>query len=192
MEPFCTLHNRRFELYIPAETIHRAITRVAEQINRDYTDARHPLLLVTLSGAVVFGGELFRQLRGPFEIAFVKLASYGAGTTSSGVVSVDVPLTADVHGRDVLIAEDVVDTGTTIHRLRDMLNECGARSIRVATLLLKPDIYYHRPERPNPMPIDYVALESEPKFIVGYGMDYDEQGRNLGALYTLCEEKNHE
>ena len=141
LEPFCTLHNSSFELYIPAETIHRAITRVAEQINQDYTNIVRPLLLVTLSGAVVFGGELFRQLRGPFEIAFVKLASYGAGTTSSGVVSVDVPLTADVRGRDVLIAEDVGDTGTTIHSLRDMLHECGASSIRVATLLPKSDIY---------------------------------------------------
>ncbi|WP_071133950.1 phosphoribosyltransferase [Millionella massiliensis] len=189
MEPTLTIRDLRFEPYIPAEKIHAAITALAERINRDYGTAHRPLLLVTLSGAVVFAGELFRQLDGPFEIAFVKLSSYGAGTTTSGHVAVDVPPTADVRDRDVIVAEDVVDTGTTIYRLHTLLTQQGARSIRVATLLLKPAIYYHQPTRPNPLPIDYVALEAEPKFIVGYGMDYDEQGRNLGALYTLCEDK---
>ena len=172
MEPTLTIRDLRFEPYIPAEKIHAAITALAERINRDYGTAHRPLLLVTLSGAVVFAGELFRQLDGP-----------------SGHVAVDVPPTADVRDRDVIVAEDVVDTGTTIHRLHTLLTQQGARSIRVATLLLKPAIYYHQPTRPNPLPIDYVALEAEPKFIVGYGMDYDEQGRNLGALYTLCEDK---
>lgn len=189
MERVQTLHDRRFAPYISAERIHAAISEVAARINRDYSAAVRPLLLVTLSGAIVFGGELFRQLEGPFEIAFVKLSSYGAGTTSSGQVKVEVPLTADVEGRDVIIAEDVVDTGNTIHALHAMLTERGARTVRVATLLLKPDPYFRQSGRTDgTLPIDYAALEVEPRFIVGYGMDYDGLGRNLGALYTLCEE----
>lgn len=189
MEPILTIRDRRFGLYTPEEAIHTAISRVAAQINHDYADAIRPLLLVTLNGAFVFAGELFRQLTGDFEVAFVKLSSYGSALASSGQVAVDVPLTTDVRGRDVLIAEDVVDTGTTIHKLHAMLTEQGARSIRVATLLLKPETYYHLPERPEPLTIDYAALESEPKFIIGYGMDYDGLGRNLGSLYALYEEK---
>lgn len=187
--PTITVHDRRFEPYISAEKIHTAISELATRINRDYREAVRPLLLVTLNGAIVFAGELFRQLDGPFEIAFVKLSSYGAGMDSTGTVRVEIPLTADVRGRDVIIAEDVVDTGTTIHALHDLLTAQEARSIRVATLLLKPDPYYRRPE---PLPIDYAALEVEPRFIVGYGMDYDGLGRNLGALYAVCDEERHD
>ncbi|WP_298061556.1 phosphoribosyltransferase family protein [uncultured Rikenella sp.] len=188
MKPTLTIRDRRFEPYIPAEAIHAAISDVAGRINRDYANAARPLLLVTLNGAFVFAGELFRQLTGDFEVAFVKLSSY-EGLGSSGTIQIDVPLTTDVRGRDVLIAEDVVDTGATIHKLQAMLAEQGARSVRVATLLLKPETYYHQTERPEPLPIDYAALEAEPKFIIGYGMDYDGLGRNLGALYAVCEDE---
>lgn len=188
MEPTLTIRDRRFRLHTPEPAIHAAISKVAETINRDYAEAERPLLLVTLSGAFVFAGELFRQLDGPFEVAFVKLSSYGSGVTSSGNVTVDIPPTTDIRGRDVIIAEDVVDTGNTVHELHAVLTACGARSIRVATLLLKPETYYNRPERPDPLPVDYVALESEPVFIIGYGMDYDGLGRNLGALYAVCDE----
>lgn len=189
MEPILTIRDRRFRLYIPENVIHTAISSVAAAIDRDYAESERPLLLITLNGAFVFAGELFRQLTGPFEVAFVKLSSYGAGLASSGHVEIEVPLTADVRDRDVIIAEDVVDTGNTLHKLHAMLTEQGARSIRAATLLLKPATYYNQPERPEPLPVDYVALESEPKFIIGYGMDYDGLGRNLGALYALCEDE---
>lgn len=188
-KPTLTVRDRRFGLYIPEETIHTAISEIAARVNRDYQDAERPLMLVTLNGAFIFAGELFRQLTGPFEVAFIKLSSYGSGLTTSGQISVDVPLTTDVKGRDILIAEDVVDTGNTIHKLHAMLTEQGAKSVRVATLLLKPDTYYNQPERPEPLPIDYAALESEPEFIIGYGMDYDGLGRNLGALYAVCDEE---
>lgn len=188
MEPTLTIHDRRFRLHTPENAIHTAISKVAADINRDYADAERPLMLVTLNGAFVFAGELFRQLAGDFEVAFVKLASYeGLGT--SGNIKIDVPLTTNVRGRDVIIAEDVVDTGNTIHKLHAMLTEQGAKSVRVATLLLKPETYYHQPERPKPLPINYVALESEPAFIIGYGMDYDGLGRNLGALYVVCDKE---
>lgn len=180
-----TVHDLEFELYIPGDTIHAAITSVAEAINRDYEDAECPLLLVTLNGALVFAGELFRQLTGSFEVAFIKMSSYGAGMISLGAVSVDVPLTVDVAGRRVIIAEDIIDTGNTIHQLHAMLIERGAKEVRVATLLLKPAVY-HATHPQNALPLDYVALEVEPKFIVGYGLDYNNAGRNLGAIYTLC------
>lgn len=184
-----TIRDKRFSLYIPEQAIHDAVTNMAAAVNRDYATAQRPLLLVTLNGAFIFAGELFRQLTGEFEVAFVKLSSYGAGMASSGTVAIDVPLTTDVKERDIIIAEDVVDTGTTIHHLHTLLTEQGARSIRVATLLLKPETYYRQPERPEPLPIDYAALESEPRFIIGYGMDYNGLGRNLGALYTVCEDE---
>lgn len=184
-----TIRDRRFRPYLSGAAIRSAISRLAGTINRDYAAAERPLLLVTLNGAFVFAGELFRQLTGPFEVAFVKLGSYGAGMTSSGTVSVDVPITAVVEGRDVLIAEDIVETGTTIRALHAMLTERGARSVRVATLLLKPTVYYRQAEQPNPLPIDYAAFETGPLFLVGYGMDYDGAGRNLGALYAVCDDK---
>lgn len=188
MEPTLTIHDRRFGLYISEQDIHIAISKLATQINRDYANAVRPLLLVTLNGAFIFAGDLFRQLTGPFEVAFVKLSSYGSELTSSGSVETDVPVTTDVRGRDVLIAEDVVDTGNTIHKLHAMLTAQEAKSVRVATLLLKPETYYNQPKRPEPLPVDYAALESEPKFIVGYGMDYNGLGRNLSALYAVCDE----
>lgn len=184
MEQTLTVRDRRFRLYIPEEDLHAAVSRIAGEINRDYASAVRPLLLVTLNGAFVFAGELFRQLDGPFEVAFVKLSSYeGLGT--SGTVHVDIPLTTEVAGRDVLIAEDVVDTGTTIQRLHELLAERGARSVRTATLVLKPTVYNRRA---NPLPIEYVGVESEPRFIIGYGLDYDGLGRNLAGIYVLCDE----
>lgn len=191
MESTVTLRERRFELYIPESAIHQAIASMAEIINRDYAEAERPLLLVTLNGAFIFAGELFRQLDGDFEVAFIKLSSYGHEMASSGSVTVDVPLTAGIKGRDIIIAEDVVDTGNTIRRLNTLLTEQGARSIRVATLILKPEVYYSETARNNGdlVPIDYVALESEPRFIIGYGMDCDGLGRNLGAIYALIDEQ---
>ncbi len=144
-----TLLDRRFEPYISAERIHTAISELARRINRDYAACTgRPLLLVTLNGALVFAGELFRQLTGDFEVAFVKLSSY-EGIGSTGKVQLDVPVTAEVRGRDIVIAEDVVDTGNTIHALHGLLQQAGARSVRVATLVLKPTVYYRQPERPG-------------------------------------------
>lgn len=180
-----TLHGKTFELYIPATDIHPAITQLAKRISEDYRDARRPVLLVTLNGAVVFGGELFRQLDGEFEIAFVKLSSYGKNMSSQGEVRVDIPLTIDVAGRDVIIAEDVVDTGRTIRKLHHMLTQAGAKSIRTATLLLKPDVYARQAD---PLPVEYAALESQERFIIGYGLDYDGLGRNLEAIYAVEDE----
>lgn len=178
-----TIHSRPFELYIGEAEIHEAISQVAEQINWDYEqgDFTRPLVLVTLNGGLVFGGELFRQLEGNFELAFVKVASYGSCMDSSGNVQVEVPVTVDVESRDVIIVEDVVDSGNTICALFDLLGRTKAKSIRVATLLLKPEAYT------GEIPIDYVALECENRFVIGYGMDYDQAGRNLGAIYALAE-----
>ena len=185
-----TLLDRRFEPYISAERIHTAISELARRINRDYAACTgRPLLLVTLNGALIFAGELFRQLTGDFEVAFVKLSSY-EGIGSTGKVRLDVPVTAEVRGRDIVIAEDVVDTGNTIHALHGLLQQAGARSVRVATLVLKPTVYYRQPERPGGLlPVDYAAVEVEERFIVGYGMDYDGLGRNLGAIYVLSEDR---
>lgn len=170
-----------FEPYISSDAVREQITQLAGVINKDYAEVVCPLLLITLSGGIVFGGELFRQLSGDVEIGFVKLSSYGDTTRSSGSVRVDVAPTVDVADRDVIIVEDVVDTGNTIEVLTNMLTQAGARSVKVATLLIKRDVYK------KDLPIDYVGFESENIFIIGYGLDYGGLGRNLDGIYKVVK-----
>lgn len=170
-----------FEPYISSESVRHQITQLAGVINKEYEQVACPLLLVTLNGGIVFGGELFRQLSGDVEIGFVKLSSYGSSTCSSGTVRVDVAPTVDVADRDVIIVEDVVDTGNTIEALTNLLTQAGARSVKVATLLIKRDVYT------KSLPVDYVGFESENIFIIGYGLDYGGLGRNLDGIYKVIK-----
>ncbi len=177
-----TLHDQVFEPYITEEQVTGAIERLAAQISVDYSTKERPLLLVTLNGAFVFGAELFARLSKNFELGFVKLSSYGAQMTSSHNVRVDIEPTTAISGRDVLIAEDIVETGHTLEALQQMLAEMGARSVRTAVLAVKPGIYDGR------LPIEYVGMELGDLFVVGSGFDYNEQGRNLRGIYKLVEE----
>ncbi len=179
-----TLHNRVFESYIPESTLQKAIRKVAARINLDYASSQKPpILLVTLNGAFLFGAELYKELTPGFELGFVKLASYGSGTKSSGKVRVEIAPTVPIRGRDVIVVEDVVETGNTIETLYKLLTEAGAKSIRTATLLIKPNLYL------KSIPIDYMALEIEDRFVVGFGLDYNQQGRNLRDIYQLVVEE---
>lgn len=176
-----TLHGRQFRLLIPTPQVQEAIRQVAREVNADYRNGtfRRPLVLVTLSGALVFGGELFRQLEGDFELGFVRAFSYGSGMESAEDVRIELSGAVDVAGRDVLVVEDVVDSGRTAESLRTLLCKAQARRVWIATLLFKPEAYR------GALLIDYVGLRIEDRFVVGYGLDYDQAGRNLNAIYVL-------
>lgn len=174
-----TLFDKTFKPYISNEEIEKAIDRVAEKLNGDFRGCEDiPILLCILNGSIMFMGELMKRLDFRCQIVSIKLTSY-AGTSTTGVVKTAVGLTADITGRRVIIVEDIVDTGETITELKRILREKGAKESRICTLLFKEDAY-RKDEK-----IDYVALKIENRFIVGFGLDYNELGRNLKDIWIL-------
>lgn len=171
------IKDKVFNLSIPEETIIGQVKRVAAEINRDLADS-NPIFLCVLNGAFMFAGDLMKHVNIPSEISFVKLSSY-SGTESTGRVKQLIGLSDTLRGRTVVIVEDIVDTGLTMLRLLDLIREHEPKEVRICSLLVKPDklkVNLH---------IDYVAMEIPNEFIVGYGLDYDGQGRNLPAIYTV-------
>lgn len=174
-----TLFDKTFKPYISNEEIEKAIDRVAEKLNGDFRGCEDiPILLCVLNGSIMFMGELMKRLDFRCQIVSIKLTSY-VGTSTTGVVKTAVGLTADITGRRVIIVEDIVDTGETITELKRILREKGAKESRICTLLFKEDAY-RKDEK-----IDYVALKIENRFIVGFGLDYNELGRNLKDIWIL-------
>lgn len=181
MEQKLHLHDKDFKPFIPNADIEKAIDAVAERLNRDYANAtdQDPLIFIcTLNGAVIFAAELLKRLRIPLVFQPCKLSSY-EGTASTGKVTTEVPLPEHIEGRRVLIVEDIVDTGNTLVALTGLLKEKKARDARICTLLLKKDVYK------KDIPVDYVAMEIPNRFIVGFGLDYDQLGRNTRDIYVL-------
>ena len=177
MEEIIQLHDKKFIKYIDALRIDEAITAVAQKLNSDYKDDP-PLILVTLNGAIVFAADLLKQLQFSSVLSCIKLSSY-QGTTSTENMKMLIGLTEDVTGKRVLIIEDIVDTGKTYETLVNLLNEKGAKEIRIATLTMKPDAYKLS------LPVHYVGINIPDKFVVGRGLDYDGLGRNLNDIYQL-------
>lgn len=176
-----TLHDKTFRLFIPNQDIEKAIGVVAERLNKDYadcTDENPAILLCTLNGAVIFAAELLKRITFPLILKACKLSSY-EGTNSTGVVKTEVPLPRNLEGKRVIIVEDIVDTGTTIVAMMDQLRQHQVKEARVCTLLLKKDVYK------KDVKLDYVAMEIPNRFIVGFGLDYDELGRNIKDIYVL-------
>ena len=171
--------DKEFGLYIPQEKIEASIQTVADQINRDMED-KNPLFLVVLNGAFMFASELFKRLTIPCEISFVKLTSY-AGTESTNVVRELIGLDNPLDGRHVVIVEDIVDTGHTMRHTLKKLRDLKAADVRIATLFFKPENFQYT------YPIDYKGMDIGNEFIVGYGLDYDQQGRNLPDIYKIIE-----
>ena len=161
-----TLYDKTFEVMIPAEQIDRAVAQVAEQINADYADREAPLFLGVLNGSFM---------------SFVKLASY-VGTSTTGKVQELIGLKNNIEGRHVIVVEDIVDTGESIEHLMRSLSGHNPASVEVATLFFKPNSYSKQ------IPIKYMALEIGNEFIVGYGLDYDQLGRNLKDVYVVVNE----
>jgi len=177
MNNIIQLHDKKFVKYISSQEIDKAIQEVAIQLNKDYTD-EPPLILVTLNGAIVFAADLLKQLQFSSVLSCIKLSSY-QGTQSTNTMKTLIGLNEDVQGKRVLIIEDIVDTGKTYQTLVELLNEKGAKEIRIATLTMKPDAYK------LDLPVHYVGINIPDKFVVGRGLDYDGLGRNLNDIYQL-------
>ena len=174
-----TLKDKTFRISIPYEKISQAIDQVADKINADFRGCEDvPILLCVLNGSIMFMGELMKRLDFNCQIVSTKLTSY-EGTSTTGRVKQAMGLTADITGRRVIIVEDIVDTGNTIVELQNILREAGASEAKICTMLLKPEAYT------KDIALDYVAMEIPNEFIVGFGLDYDELGRNLKDIYVL-------
>ena len=168
-----------FKTFIPESEIQQRVKAVAEKINKDL-DGKNPLLLAVLNGSFVFAADLIRNITIPCEISFVKLASY-QGNTSTGKIKEVIGLNEDLTGRTVVIVEDIVDTGFTMKRMIETLGTRHPESIHICSLLVKPD------KLQVPLDIEYAAIEIPNDFIVGYGLDYDQQGRQLRDIYTIVD-----
>lgn len=169
--------DKEFGLYITQEKIEASIQKVADSINRDM-DGKNPLFLVVLNGAFMFASELFKRLTIPCEISFVKLSSY-AGTETTNVVRELIGLDHSLEGRNVVIVEDVVDSGHTMKFTIEKLRGLNAADVRIATMLFKPLSFKYD------YPINYKAMDISDEFIVGYGLDYNQHGRNFPDIYKI-------
>lgn len=175
-----TLKDKTFKPYIPYATISEHIDGVAGRINADFRGCTDiPVIVCVLNGSIMFTAELMKRLDFNCELVSVKLSSY-SGTESTGKVRQVMGMTGSVKGRRVIVVEDIVDTGNTIVELmRLMKEEYGASEVRICTMLLKPEVYT------KDVKLDYVGMEIPNRFIVGFGLDYDELGRNFRDIYIL-------
>lgn len=174
------VHDREFVPYISSEEIIDKVKDLAAQINRDY-EGRRPLFISILNGSFMFSSDLFKYLEIDAEICFIKLASY-KGTKSTGHVITAIGLDTDITGRDIVILEDIIDTGKTINQFLPQVYNQQPKSLKIAVLLHKPDATIY------PVQIDYTCFTIPNKFVLGYGLDYDGLGRNLRQLYQLKED----
>ena len=169
--------DKTFVKFIPHSQILEAVKKIAGEINRDF-EGKDPLFLAILNGAFMFTGELFQHLSMPCRVSFVKLASY-MGTSSAGEVHQLIGLQENIAGHSVIVLEDIVDSGLTIKKLLNHLASLNPAEIKVASLFFKPDAYK------SDFKIDYLGLSIPNDFVVGYGLDYNNYGRNYPDLYHL-------
>lgn len=174
-----TIKDKQFRLSIDSDIILEAVKKVGEQINLDLAD-KNPMFICVLNGAFMFAGDLMKVVNIPCEITFIKLSSY-EGLYTSGSVKEVLGLSESVVGRNVVVVEDIVDTGITMEKIITSLESKGANSIKIATFLQKPAALQ------RDISVDYVAMEIPNDFIVGYGLDYDGYGRNLKDIYTVVD-----
>ncbi len=173
------LKDKTFKLFIDEKTIQVRVSQIAADINKDYA-GKKPVFLVMLKGAFLFAADLLKQINVPCEVIFVRLKSYH-GTSSTGKVNVLMPVQDDIEGRDIIIVEDIVDSGKTLQEFIPLLKEKNPASIKVASFLFKPKSFQYD------ISINYTGFEISNEFVVGYGLDYDELGRNLPAIYQVME-----
>lgn len=173
------IKDKTFKTFIPEEKILESIKVIADRINEDMKD-KNPLFMAVLNGSFIFAADLMRMITIPCQISFVKLASY-QGTTSTGKITEVFGVNEDLSGRTIIIVEDIVDTGLTMKRMIESLGTRHPESVHICTLLLKPD------KLQVDIDIEYAAMEIPNDFIVGYGLDYDQEGRGLRDIYTIVE-----
>ncbi|UYW01552.1 hypoxanthine phosphoribosyltransferase [Flavobacterium agricola] len=172
-----TIHDKTFVPFIDRYQLDKAVANMVAQIQRDYV-GRTPLFIGVLNGSILVMADILKKYQGNCEVSFVKLSSY-QGTQSTETVKKLIGLQTEIYNRDVIVVEDIVDTGNTVETIEQLLKTHQPKSVKYATLFLKPEAYH------GAIPIDYVGIEIENKFIVGYGLDYDELGRNLPDVYQL-------
>ncbi len=172
-----SLHDLHFIPLISEERVLERVQAIGAELTERYVD-KNPLFISILSGAFVFASDLMRAFHGNCEVGFVKLASY-SGTQSTGTVQTVMGLEKDLRGRHVIVVEDIVDTGRTLHFFLQYLQERSPASVCTVTFLRKPDAAEF------PVPVDYVGFDIDDRFVVGYGLDYEGLGRNLAAVYQL-------
>ncbi|HWJ90054.1 MAG TPA: hypoxanthine phosphoribosyltransferase [Flavisolibacter sp.] len=176
--PPIKLHDKTFDTYLSEQVIQDKVKEIAAQLNKDYAGKR-PLFIAILNGSFMFAADLFKYLTIDAEICFIKLASY-KGMRSSGNVITSIGLDQDLFDRDVIILEDIVDTGKTLNEFLPKLDHQQPRSLKIAALLHKPEATQF------PLLINYLGFRIPNKFVVGYGLDYDGLGRNLKEIFQLA------
>ena len=172
-----TIEDKTFGIYIQDHDIQQAIQTIANEMNVLYADKK-PIFISVLNGAFMFTSDLLKKIEVPCELSFIKLSSY-SGTTSTGTVKEIVGLQEEIAERDVIVIEDIIDTGITMQKIISELELKNPSSIRIATLLLKPDSVK------VPIKPDFVCFSIPDKFVVGYGLDLNGIGRNLPDIYQL-------
>ncbi len=174
-----TVHDKQFEPWMSANQLAERIAQMAEQINIDYENKK-PLFIAILNGSFIFAADLFKQINIEAEICFIKLVSY-KGTKSTGNVITSIGLDESLKDRHVVIIEDIIDTGKTLHEFLPQLYNQQPATVNICSLLHKPDAIKF------PLTIKYLGFAIENKFVLGYGLDYDGLGRNLPEIYKLVE-----
>ena len=173
------LHDKTFTPFLTEHDINKIVNELATKINSDYKGKR-PILLGVLNGSFMFISDLMKKLTIDCELSFIKLSSY-SGTQSQGVVDEVIGLTESLENKDVIVLEDIIDTGNTVGKLFEILKKEKTNSLSIGTLLLKPDVFKDK------FHVDYIGKEIPDAFVVGYGLDYDQLGRNLKEIYQLSE-----
>ena len=174
------VHDKVFIPFISITEIQKRVHELGEMINTEYA-GKKPLILGILNGSFIFAADLFRELTIEAEISFIKLASY-KGTSSTGNVVTAIGLEEDLHGRHIIIVEDIIDTGKTMSAFLPEISHRHPASVKIAVFLTKPTALKYE------VKADYTAFQIEDKFVVGYGLDYDGLGRNLPDLYILKDQ----
>ena len=173
------LHNKEFEMFITETEISAIVHSMANEINNSVI--KDPLFIAVLNGSFLFAADIMRKINIPnCEISFIKLSSY-LGTESTGEVNELIGLGKNIRNRNVVILEDIIDTGITLEKIKSLLEKEEVANIKIATLLFKPEAYKKEIE------IDFIGKSIPNNFVVGYGLDYDEIGRNLPHIYKLKE-----
>jgi len=171
------VHDKSFDTYLSEEVILKRVKELAADLTKEYSGKR-PLFIAILNGSFMFASDLFKHLNIEAELCFIKLASY-KGMKSSGNVVTSIGLDDDLFGKEVIIVEDIVDTGKTLHNFLPKLVHQQPKSLKIVTLLHKSEATEY------PLQLDYVGFDIPNKFVVGYGLDYDGLGRNLKEIYQL-------
>ena len=164
--------------FIEEEKLSRTVSRIAQELNNFYGN-EEVILCVVMKGSLIFAADLMRALTMPVQIEFMQAKSYGTGTTSSGKIHIRVDMGCDIQGRNVLIVEDIIDSGNTLHYLVEILYKRQPKNIRICTLLDKPD------RRVADVHVDYTGFVIPDEFVVGYGLDYDQKYRNLPFIGSV-------